>query len=220
MALTIKLVPEARKAAVIEDVERGNRAGIEPHPFQTDTCLGDWHYNRKRFVDKSYMPARDVIHRLCDVVAKNGNLMLSVPMRGDGTIDSEERRIVTEIGAWLKLYGDAIFATRPWKVAGEGPTQVASGQFVDGDPRLSFTAKDIRFTTKGGHLYAITLDKPEPVVVITSLASAKVTRVTIAGQTAPLAFHVDGKALHVTLPDNARHDIGIALKISGRGLLA
>ena len=86
-----KALPENGRAAVVEDVERGFRADIVPHPWQTDTCLGDWHYNRARYTDKSYMSAAAVIYRLCDVVAKNGCLLLSVPVRGDGTIDSEER---------------------------------------------------------------------------------------------------------------------------------
>ncbi len=215
VVVTIKLVPEARKAAVVEDVERGNKSDIEPCPFQTDTCLGDWHYNRRRLLDKSYVPAKDVIHRLCDVVSKNGNLMLSVPVRGDGAIDDEERRIVTEIGGWLRLYGEAIYATRPWKQAGEGPTQVAAGQFVAGDPKLDFTNRDIRFTTKAGALYAITLGQPDDMVSIAALAGAPVSRVTIVGGSQPLAFTADASGLHVTLPAGPRHDFGIALKIEG-----
>ncbi len=220
VVITIKLVPEARKTAVVEDVERGNKSDIEPHPFQTDTCLGDWHYNRQRFLDKSYVPARDIVHRLCDVVAKNGNLMLSVPVRGDGTIDDEERRIVTEIGAWLALFGDAIYATRPWKQAGEGPTQVVSGQFVAGDPKLDFTARDIRFTTKDGALYAITLGQPGDTVTITTLAGAQVTEVTLVAGNRPLDFSADATGLNVTIPADARHDFGIALKIRGPGLVS
>ena len=218
VVVTIKLVPEARKGAVVEDVERGNKSDIEPHPFQTDTCLGDWHYNRRRFLDKSYVPARDVIHRLCDVVAKNGNLMLSVPVRGDGTIDDEERRIVTEIGQWLAIYGEAIYATRPWTQAGEGPTQVVSGQFVAGDPRLDFTARDIRFTTKHGALYAITLGTPEDTFTIASLAGRAVSGVTMVGSNQALAFTVAADGLRITLPPGPRHDFGIAVRIEGPGL--
>ena len=219
VVVTIKLVPEDRKGAVVEDIERGNRSGIEAHPFQTDTCLGDWHYNRRRFLDKSYVPAKDVVHRLCDVVAKNGNLMLSVPVRGDGTIDDEERRIVTEIGGWLKPYGEAIFATRPWKIAGEGPTQVVSGQFINGDPKLDFTAQDIRFTTKDKALYAITLGRPDDTVLITSLAGMPVSRVTLLGSDQLLAFTSGADGLHVSLGNAPRHDFGIALKIEGAGLV-
>lgn len=225
VVVTIKLVPEDRKAGVIEDVERGNRSGIEAHPFQTDTCLGDWHYNRQRFLDKSYVPARDVIHRLCDVVSKNGNLMLSVPVRGDGTIDDEERRIVGEIGEWNRRYGEAIFGTRPWKIAGEGPTEVVSGQFINGDPKLDFTARDIRFTQKAGVLYAITLGRPEGRLTIASLGASlgtgvggSVTRIEAVDTGAPLAFTRDTAGLHIEIPEGLSHPFGMAVRIIGEGL--
>jgi len=214
-----KALPENRRAAVVEDVERGFRADIVPHPWQTDTCLGDWHYNRDRFTDKSYMGAAAVVHRLCDVVAKNGCLLLSVPVRGDGTIDAEERRIVEQIGSWTQRFGEAIYASRPWKVSGEGPTQIASGQFGEGKMK-PFEAADIRFTTKGPVLYAITLGRPSGMVTIASLANVgAVRRVEVVGSTAPLAFTQDAQGLHVSVPDGASHEFGVALKISGEGLV-
>ena len=66
-----------------------------------------------------------VIRMLADIVSKNGNLMLSVPFQRDGTPDSDEIKIVSEIGAWLKVNGEAIYATRPWKIYGEGPSTAA-----------------------------------------------------------------------------------------------
>jgi alpha-L-fucosidase len=92
---------DAHRPGIVADVERGLRSEISAEPWQTDTCIGDWHYNRRIFEEKRYLPAAEVIHRLCDIVSKNGNLLLSIPVRGDGTIDSEERRIVEEIGAWM-----------------------------------------------------------------------------------------------------------------------
>ena len=214
-----KALPENRRAAVVEDVERGFRADIVPHPWQTDTCLGDWHYNRARYTEKSYMSAASVIYRLCDVVAKNGCLLLSVPVRGDGTIDSEERNIVEQVATWTSRYGEAIFASRPWKKSGEGPTQIASGQFGEGKMK-PFEAADIRFTTKGPVLYAMTLGKPSGSVTVASLAnSGSAKRVEVVGSTTPLTFTQDGSGLHVTVPPGASHDFGIALKISGDGLV-
>lgn len=213
--LNCKMLPEDRRAAVVEDVERGFRSEVVPHPWQTDTCIGDWHYNRERFLNKSYMPADAVVHRLCDVVAKNGCLLLSIPVRGDGTIDAEERKIVEGVASWTGRYGEAIFATRPWRLSGEGPTQVASGSF--GESKLApFQAADIRFTTKGQVLYAMTLGKPTGEVVIKSLAgSDTVQRVEIVGTTGTLGFRQDSEGLHVSVPDGASHDYGVALKISG-----
>ena len=110
------------------------------------------------------------MHRLCDVVSKNGCLLLSIPVRGDGTIDEEERKIVEGVAGWTSRYGEAIFASRPWRLSGEGPTQVASGQF--GERKLKpFEAADIRFTTKGATLYAMTLGAPEGTPVATSASS-------------------------------------------------
>jgi alpha-L-fucosidase len=214
-----KALPENRRAAVVEDVERGFRADIVPHPWQTDTCIGDWHYNRARYNEKTYTGAAAVIHRLCDVVAKNGCLLLSIPVRGDGTIDSEERGIVEQIAGWTQRYGEAIYASRPWKLSGEGPTQIASGQFGEGKMK-PFEAADIRFTTKGPVLYAMTLGMPSRPVNIASLANVgSVKRVEVVGSNAPLTFTQDSSGLHVTVPPGASHEFGVALKISGEGLV-
>ena len=214
-----KLLPEDRRAAVVEDVERGFRAEILPQPWQTDTCIGDWHYNRERFLQKSYMPANAVVHRLCDVVAKNGCLLLSIPVRGDGSIDEEERKIVEGIATWTQRYGEAIFASRPWRISGEGPTQVEVGHLNEGKAK-AFVAADIRFTTKGPTLYAMTLGKPEGEVLIRSLAGAgAVQRVEIVGSAGALAFRQDSQGLHVTVPAAASHDYGVALRINGDGII-
>jgi alpha-L-fucosidase len=218
VVLNTKHLPEDRRAAVVEDVERGFRSDIEPHAWQTDTCIGDWHYNRQRFIDKSYMSAAAVIHRLCDVVAKNGNLLLSIPVRGDGSIDPEERRIVEEIGTWIGRFGEAIYGTRPWVTAGEGPTQVVSGQFGEGKMK-PFTAEDIRFTTKAGALYAITLGRPKSeTLVIRSLANRPVRRVEVVGSAAPLNFRNGPAGLQISLPASASHAFGVALKVMGGNL--
>ena len=218
VVLNGKILPDARKGALVEDVERGFRSDIEPLPWQTDTCIGDWHYNRARYDQKSYVPAAAVIHRLCDVVSKNGNLLLSVPLRGDGTIDSEERRVVSEIGSWTRKYGEAIYGSRPWRVAGEGPTEVSSGQF--GEEKIRpFTAEDIRFTVNKGAVYAMTLGRPGQTLSIRSLAGAGIQRVEAVGVPGSLDFTCDANGLRVTIPDQASHDFGIALKITGTALI-
>jgi len=214
-----KLLPEDRRAAVVEDVERGFRAEILPHPWQTDTCIGDWHYNRERFLQKSYMPAAAVVHRLCDVVAKNGCLLLSIPVRGDGSIDEEERKIVEGITSWTQRNGEAIFASRPWRLSGEGPTQVDVGHPTAGTAK-AFQAADIRFTTRGPTLFAMTLGKPSDMVHIRSLAgTGTVQRVEMVGASGPLPYRQDEKGLHVTIPAGASHDFGVVLRIQGDRLI-
>ncbi|MFT4091392.1 MAG: alpha-L-fucosidase [Asticcacaulis sp.] len=206
---------------LVADVERGSRTDISPEPWQTDTCIGQWHYNRRLYDQKKYLPAADVIHRLCDIVSKNGNLLLSVPMRPDGTIDSEERKIVEDIGSWMSRFSEAIYGTRPWRIYGEGPTQVGAGMFGERNQQ-PFTEKDIRFTTKGRTLYAMTLGRPvDGTTTITSLArgskltKGRVARVEVVGVPSPLNFRQDASGLHISIPDTASHAFGVALKITG-----
>ncbi len=133
-----KWLDETQRKAMVYDIERGKAQGILPLPWQTDTCIGSWHYDRAIFEQHRYKSAASVILMLADIVSKNGNLMLSVPLQRDGTPDTDEIKIVSEIGAWLKMNGEAIYATRPWKIYGEGPSTVASekGQF-DGQADVS-----------------------------------------------------------------------------------
>ncbi|MDR3527976.1 MAG: alpha-L-fucosidase [Rhizomicrobium sp.] len=216
--INTKSLPPERRAAVVEDVERGFRAEVQPHPWQTDTCIGEWHYNRALYERNGYKSAASVIHRLCDVVAKNGNLLVSVPVRGDGTIDEKEQAIVEGIGSWMGRFSEAIYGTRPWKRAGEGPTQVTSGQFGEASVK-PFTAADVRFTTKDGALYALTLGRPETsTFTLASLKGYDVARVEVVGTTAPLTFQQGADGLTITLPSQASHEFGVAFKILGKGI--
>ena len=116
-----KWLNDTQRRSMVYDIERGKANGILPQPWQTDTCIGSWHYDRGIFERQGYKSAASVVRMLADIVSKNGNLMLSVPLRRDGQPDAEEIKIVSEIGAWLKVNGEAIYATRPWKIYGEGP---------------------------------------------------------------------------------------------------
>jgi alpha-L-fucosidase len=165
---------------------------------------------------------------LADIVSKNGNLMLSVPLQRDGQPDADEIKIVSEIGAWLKVNGDAIYATRPWKIYGEGPSTATAekGQF-DGQMDVSkkpFTAEDIRFTQSkdGKNLFAIVLEIPnDGKVTIKSLAAnsanwpGKIGSVRLVGGSwwNKLKFTRDETGLHVSLPEKFNGKIAFALKI-------
>lgn len=219
-----KVLPAEWRAGVVEDVERGFREGIEPLPWQTDTCLGDWHYARSLFDNHEYKPASTVVHRLCDIVSKNGNLLLSVPMRGDGTIDADERRILEDIAAWMARNGEAIYGTRPWRTFGEGPTRVGSGMFSEGASK-PLTAEDIRFTTRGGALYAIALGWPRDGVLRTptlaedsALAPGTIESIEALNAAESLRFTRSRKGLEVHLPEGLAGSIAVALKIRGNGL--
>jgi alpha-L-fucosidase len=226
--ITDKHLNDLQRHAEVYDIERGKAAGILPLPWQTDTCLGFWHYDRAIFERHGYKSAASVIRMLCDIVSKNGNLMLSVPLQRGGQPDSDEIKIVSEIGAWLKINGDAIYATRPWKIYGEGPsTRTAEkGQF-DGQRDVQnkpFTAEDIRFTQSkdGKTLYAIVLEIPKDgKVTIKSLAAnsanwpGKIGSVRLVGGSwwNKLKFTRDETGLHVSLPEKFDGKIAFALKI-------
>lgn len=219
--VTAKGTPAERRPGIVDDVERGTHADIQPYPFQTDTCLGDWHYDRELYERGGYKTARKVIHTLCDVVAKNGNLMLSVPMRGDGSIDDKEEAILEEIAAWMARYGDAIYGTRPWRRMGDGPTVSAGGVFKEGGQDSPFTPRDIRYVRKGTAVHALVLGWPaDGVARLPSLAAVegRVRRITVPGDPAPLSFRRTDEAVEVTLPERLRNTIGIALVIEGDAL--
>jgi len=219
-----KLVPMQRKALVY-DIERGKAEGILPEPWQTDTCIGQWHYNRAVYDKHEYKSAASVVRMLADIVSKNGNLMLSVPLQRNGQPDADEIKIVSEIGAWLKVNGESIYATRPWKTYGEGPSTIETekGRF-DGQKDVQtkpFTAEDIRFTQSkdGKTLYAIVLEIPaNGEVTVKSLASnsanwpGKIGGVRLVGG-GKLKFTRDETGLHVALPEKFTGQTAFALKI-------
>lgn len=219
-----KRLEDQQRKGIVETVERGFSDALRPEPWQTDTCIGDWHYNRARYIDHSYVPAAAVIQRLVDVVSKNGNLLLSIPQRGDGSIDSDERTILQGIAAWMSVNGEAIFGTRPWRIYGEGPTAVQAGMHGEGQAR-PWTAGDIRFTARDQTLFAFALDWPDDnQLVIRALGQsaadgAVVERVELLGGDA-LPFRQSADALTVTLPEGRPTAFLPALRLHGRGLTA
>ena len=223
--VTAKMTPPQRRMGIVDDVERGGKSYIERFPWQTDTCLGNWHYDAELYARDGYKTAANVIHTLCDVVSKNGNLMLSVPMRGDGTIDDKEERILEQIGDWMGRFGEAIHGSRPWRIFGEGPTRTSSGLFSEGGAQSPYCANDIRYVTKGGNLHALVLGWPQDGIVRLSMLGGdspmlqgEITRVTLPGDPTPLRFRRAGNALEVDLPDAVRNTIGVALVLQGNGV--
>ena len=221
-----------RREVLLYDIERGASPVTLPQPWETDTCIGEWHYDKALGDRDGYKKSPDVIRSLADIVSKNGNLMLSIPVRADGTLDENEVRFLGEMGDWMNVNGESIYATRPWVVFGEGPAAEAgmaqaAKPVVKGAPTpapLPLTARDIRFTTSkdGKTLYAIVLGWPASGVVdIKSISGAnypgKVGNVALLGSSTPLTFNQDSGGLHVTLPKDKPGpyaDSAIALKIT------
>jgi len=135
----------------VPDVERGQFADVKPYFWQTDTAiaLNSWCYTE----NNNFRPCGDLVRDLVDIVSKNGTLLLNVGPKADGTFAEEDVAVLKGIGAWLKVNGEAIYGTRPWRMYGEGPTQIVEGQFSDGIKKI-FTSEDFRFTLGDGYLYA------------------------------------------------------------------
>jgi alpha-L-fucosidase len=218
-----KILSEPQKKAILWDVERGASDKLEPIPWQTCTCIGSWHYDQGIYDRKEYKSAKTVIHMLADVVSKNGNLLLSVPLKGDGSPDELELKIVDEIGVWMTQNGEAIHRTRPWKIYGEGPVSEdalpMNGQGFNEGKSKPFTQADVRFTTKGKTIYAIVMAKPDGAITIKSLGSkaglveGKIKSVSVVGSDESAKWSVGDEGLKLEALAKAPNDIATVVKI-------
>ncbi len=209
--ITIKEVPPHLAKAVVADIERGLAAQILPYPWQSETCIGDWHYQRALFNQPGpyggYMHPRQVIHWLVDTVSKNGTFLLNIPGKPDGTIDRKEHLILERLAEWFKINGEAIYATRPWTVFGEGPHMIKPGSF-QGKTTGELDARDIRYTRNkaGTVVYAIVLGWPAPTFVLSSFGASaatrpgKVARVELLGSPEKVRFRQTDQGLRIERP--------------------
>lgn len=218
-----KILNDAQKEALTWDVERGAPNYIVSTPWQTCSCIGNWHYKTSVYEKDQYKSAATVVKLLADIVSKNGNLLLSIPLRGDGTFDEKEGAILEGIGDWMAVNGEAIYSTRPWHKFGEGPvadsTIELNAQGFNEGSYASVGSDEIRFTTTQRHLYAIALGWPDDnVLMVKSLAKGaegaprSIRSVELLGYgKVPFKRTVEG--LEVTLPADAAPSVAPVLKI-------
>ena len=204
--------------AGVRDFERGQQDRIVADHWQTDTSISDksWGY----IEHDTFKTPEFLVHQLVDIVSKNGNLLLNFGPRSDGTIPEPVRAALLEMGAWLKVNGDAIYATTPWKSFGEGPTQVTGGAFHDTDTK-PYTAQDFRFTAKGANVYVIGMACPaDGKASIRSLgwahegSSLHIASVELIGSADKVTWTQGADALEIALPGGAECKYAYALKLT------
>ena len=194
--------------AGVFDVERGQLSGIRPLFWQTDTSVA---YNSWSYVDDiQYRTPAALIHDFIDIISKNGGLLINVAPKSDGAIPEEQQMLLRELGEWLKVNGESVYYTRPWKIFGEGPTQVDEGMFGEKN-RQDFGVGDIRFTTRDGNVYIHFMGWPESDVLTVRnfykdrrFCPLKIERVEMLGLEGSLDFTRDQDGMHITLPKGER----------------
>ena len=217
-----KILDEQQRKAVTWDVERGAPNEIIPEPWQTCNCIGGWHYNTSIYERNGYKSAATVVKQLVDIVSKNGNLLLSIPLRADGTYDEKEAKVLDDLEAWMTVNGESIYGTRPWYVFGEGPVAEAdvkiNAQGFNDGLFGNMDYRDIRFNRTKKHLYVTLMGWPEDgKVVVRTLAKGNpylkksINSVYLLGY-GKLKAVQNGDGLQVTLP-KPTNQIAPVLKI-------
>jgi alpha-L-fucosidase len=217
---TSKTAKDCEPGTCALDIERGIANEILPDPWQTDTCIGNWHYKK----GIAYKTPKTVVDMLCDIVSRNGNLMLNFPLPNSGMLDDDELKVLDGITRWMAVNGEGIHGTRPWKVSGNNtPPQGDRQQGFNERNRKDLTAADIRYTTKNGALYVFIMGWPEPghphelaqLALGGKPGAGKVRRVELLGHRGNLKFTQNETALAVELPNEKPCDYAVTLKIEG-----
>ena len=204
----------------IVEIERGCFADAKAYPWQTDTAVArnSWCYTDSLDYKSSY----EIIATLIEVVSKNGNLLLNVGPKADGSIPEGDKKILTDIAKWMKINGEAINNSKVWRVSKEGPAVDSDGQFADGSEKV-YTSEDIRFTAGHGCIYAFVMKYPEDGrVLIKSLGRSGdkdkpaffglIREVSILGSSRKAAFEMRDDGLLVA-GDAFVSDMPVVIKI-------
>ena len=220
-----KILDADQRRALVWDIERGVPATGLPFAWQTDTCIGSWHYSRSLYERNGYKSAKTVVQMLADIVSKNGNLLLNIPLRGDGRLRRKgangarrHRRLDgRKQGSDLRHPSLDDIRRRPRE---RRRADLRAG--LQRGQGHGFTAADVRFTARGDVLYAILMDWPgTDGVNLRALGKAspqladgrRITSVALLGGAAPLEWSQDEQGLKATLPGKAPCAGPVVLKI-------
>lgn len=221
VVVTGKVLESKHKKSMLWDIERGIPDRVQEDYWQTCTCIGGWHYNRADYNAGNYKSAQQVVSMLVDIVSKNGNLLLSVPLRSNGVIDEKVMATVQGIKEWMEVNSVSIYGTRPWKTFGEGPLAEASNPlnaqgFNEGN---NYSSADVRYVQRNDTVFATTLRYPggrqytfEAFGLASKYYSGKVKSVTLLGH-GPVDFVLDIDGLTVTLPTTPVNKLAAAFAI-------
>lgn len=211
-----KVLTEEQKKCMVWDVERGAPDKSQALPWQTCSCIGNWHYDRNVYNNNGYKSAATVIKMLVDIVSKNGNLLLNIPVRGDGTIDEKEEKILEGIAAWMDINKESIFSTRPWKIYGEGPSAdsanpVNAQGFNEG--KIQMTERDIRFAQNKNILYATLLGEPTGEIKIKALGNEKIKSIKVLGSNEVIKWKKENGIVVIQKPQIIPDKIAVVFKL-------
>ena len=212
---TGKQLTDDQKRYMMWDVERGIPDKMQTQYWQTCTCIGEWHYNRNLYDNNGYKSGATVVRMLVDIISKNGNLLLSVPVRSDGTIDDKERATLADIKDWMDINSESVYGTRVWKTFGEGPLSTTSRPLSNQgfNEGILYTNRDVRFVQKDGTVYATIMAWPEAgeftfesFGFASKYNEGEVAQVNLLGH-GPVAFKQDARGLTVEIPESKPNDI-------------
>jgi len=155
--------------------------------WQNPATLGSsYGYSKEEEENEAYKSPTELIHLLCDVVSKNGNLLLNIGPRADGTIPDGMQKRLLSIGKWLKINGEAIYDTHPWF------------RYKQDNP-------DLRFTHKHDALYAIALQKPmEPfnILLDNNSNTDEINNIVLLGMDEKIKWNPEGNGIKIFPPEN------------------
>jgi alpha-L-fucosidase len=209
------------------DYERGGPIDITENYWLTDDAISSssWCYTE----GIGYYSKKQILHGFFDRISKNGNLLLNISPKADGSIPQEQKEVLLAMGAWLKKYGEAVYATRAWEKYGEGPTKMGAAHGVFMAPAEG-TAKDVRYTHSKDNttLYTILLgwEQGQNEIILKSLSSGRIDIKNLksvalindkAGKYLPLTYKQTEEGLIVDLPERSFDELAYVLKLNFDG---